>query len=817
MTDLPWSDVEQVLAQVLDATPDQRRARLDTLCADRPDLRARVEALLKAHDSADGFLDASPAIAALPDADEIASRLVGRSLGPYRITALIGRGGMGAVYRAERADDQFHKDVAIKVLTATLSDEARRRFHEERQILADLDHPHIARLLDAGVTADGAPYVVMEHVDGVPFDHRVAERVPRAQWIAMFRAVCAAVHFAHQHLVVHRDIKPANILVTTDGVPKLLDFGIAKILAADGDERDVTVWRAMTPDYASPEQVCGAPISIASDVYSLGVLLHELLTGRKPHVLAGKTLDEVIRTLRDEDVAPPETGDRDLDAIVKKALRKVPSERYASAEELSTDLANVLDRRPVLARHGSRRYVFGRFISRHRIAVGAAAGALLVAGVALGAFVRESRLAARRFDDVRSLANFVMFDMHDAIAPLPGSTPVRKQLVDRALAYLDALSVDAAGNVDLQADLARGYARLGDVQGVQALANLGDPRGALASYDKSRRLLEAVVAARPTDGLLVTRLAQVDMRRSTLLINLRRPAEAVEAAQAAVREAEALVRARPGEASIELQGHTFQALGDALSDAGDTEQGRTYWQRAVDVSEQLLALTPDSANRQRTAALAHKYFAGQTPNNDAGRETSRTHLRRALELDQRRVDAAPADREARLDLSFDFSELGTIASNAHRYDEALEAFTRASDIRAELARVDPTDTRLQDRLSFIERRRGNTLYQLGRLDEAQRAHERSLDIAEALLRMNNASAGFRSNVAICALNTARTLRARALTMTGGAASALRESACRHLARARLLLIENRTRGVANRQDADVFAAIEKDLSSCAAR
>src|SRR5215470_5019015 len=392
-----WPLVKDVFQAALDRPPEERAAFLDSACAGDDALRREVESLLVAQREAGAFLSRPAALPAPPE-------LEGRRVGPYRVLGPIGRGGMGVVYRAVRDDDVFRKTVALKVVAGGASAEHLRRLAHERQILGRLQHPNIATILDGGTTDEGQPYLVMEYVEGEAIDAYCAARgLGTRERLEMFRTVCSAVQYAHQNLVVHRDLKPQNVLVTPDGQPKLLDFGIAKLLAAgvDPDETPTaTLLPMMTPEYASPEQVRGEAVTTASDVYSLGVVLYELLTGARPYSVRTGSLQEIVRVVCDTQPAVPSAaapqahGVRgDLDTIVLKALRKEPARRYASAQELADDLRRYLEGRPVLARKDTVGYRVGKFVGRHRVGVAAAA---LVAASLVGGLVttlRQARIA----------------------------------------------------------------------------------------------------------------------------------------------------------------------------------------------------------------------------------------------------------------------------------------------------------------------------------------------------------------------------------------------------------------------------------------
>ena len=400
-----------------------------------------MNALLDSHAQADGFLETPALVAATTPEPR-----PGQRIGPYDIGEKVAQGGMGAVYRAIRADGHFQQQVALKLVRRGMdTEQVLRHFRNERQILASLAHPNIARLLDGGSTDDGRPYFVMEYIEGSPLDEYCeTHKLSIASRLELFLVICSAVHYAHQRLVVHRDIKPGNILVTSDGQPKLLDFGIAKITASQPVTGTMTAADMMTPEYASPEQLRGEPITTASDIYSLGLLLYYLLTGRCPHRSASRAPLEIARLLSEEPekpsvVAPKPLRRRlagDLDSIVLKALRKEPEQRYSSVEQFASDIRRHLEGSPVIARKGAASYHVFKFAKKHKAGIAAAALVFVTLAGGLAATAWEARVARaeraraeRRFNDVRKLANSLLFQLHDLIEDLPGSTPARSFLV----------------------------------------------------------------------------------------------------------------------------------------------------------------------------------------------------------------------------------------------------------------------------------------------------------------------------------------------------------------------------------------------------
>jgi serine/threonine protein kinase/tetratricopeptide (TPR) repeat protein len=406
-----WRRIKHIAGEALERPEAERASFVATSSGGDETLRQHVEALLRSTSAAADLYE-SPALAitggrsAIVAAADASRSVIGSRIGPYRIIGELGHGGMGSVYLGERADGEFEHRVAVKLVGGFPSEPLLRRFREERRILASLNHPHIASLLDGGSTAEGFPYLTMEYVAGTPIDvYCETLHLSLRRRIELFQRVCEAVHYAHQRQIIHRDIKPSNILVTADGVPKLLDFGIAKIIEADDVQAGAqTGLRALTPESASPEQTRGEPLTPSSDVYALGVLLYRLLTGRSPY---GEPASEsaLLRAICDESPEAPsavvrrnrsgESIGRDLDLIVLKALRKEPARRYASAEELGADLTRYLSGRPVAARPDSRSYRLRTFVKRHRVAVTVGAVAMIAGMLAESLLTRTDRPAAQ--------------------------------------------------------------------------------------------------------------------------------------------------------------------------------------------------------------------------------------------------------------------------------------------------------------------------------------------------------------------------------------------------------------------------------------
>ncbi len=509
-----WREVDRIVDAALDLTPEHRASYLETACASDLSLRAEVERLLRSCESAADFLElpaceyAAPLLAVVTPVE---GSVEGMRVGPYRVVAEAGRGGMGAVYLAERDDDQYRRRVALKLVRRGLDGDATvvRRFVEERQILASLEHPNIARLLDGGMTSDGLPYFAMEYVRGTPIDRYCDERrLSLEARLRLFGSVCDAVQYAHRRLVVHRDLKPSNILVTDEGDVKLLDFGIAKLLATDSDSSNPPVTqvglRLMTPEYASPEQLRGEAISTASDVYSLGVLLYELLAGRRPHDAAGRPAHESALTHADAEITRPSlalgrgvdaaatahargtTAERlrrhvagDLDTIVLAALQAQPERRYGSAEQLGADIRRHLTGLPVSARQDAWSYRARKFVRRHRVGVGAATViVLLLIGTTVTTRVQAARVANER-DRAEQVSDFLV-GLFTAADPYSGTS---RELTARVL--LDSGAARASRDLVTHPETR-----------AKMMATIGQAYYGLGLYDDALRQLVPALAIR---------------------------------------------------------------------------------------------------------------------------------------------------------------------------------------------------------------------------------------------------------------------------------------------------------------------------------
>lgn len=508
-------EVERLLDLAAALPPGRRNAFLAKECPD-PRIRAEVLSLLDYAAGAETFFEEAiqGVAASVSGGRELEP---GDAFGPYRIVSLLGRGGMGSVYLAERVDGEVQQKVAIKLLRADCyRPEWRSRFLLERQLLASLHHPSIVHLIDAGHNEDGRPFLVMEYVEGLPIDV-YAIGVDMREKLKLFLHVCDAVAHAHRRLVIHRDLKPSNILVEASGQPKLLDFGIAKLMN-DADDATGTVERMLTPKYASPEQLAGEAQSTATDIYSLGVVLYELIT-RGAQLRPGRGITTRPSRLNPE--AP-----RDLDFIVEKALRPEPEDRYLSVDELSADVRAALDWRPVRARSGDRWYGTRRVLRRFWPAIAAGVVAIGSLSAALYAVNRQRVIAERRLTEVHRLAD-KLFDIDAQVAQLPGGARTRQLIAETALDYLRRISAETPMDSSLALDIGTAYMRVGRVLGVNIAPNLGKTEEADQAAAHAEAFIDSVLARRPSDRTALLRAAQIAHDRMILAGDRRSDADAV--------------------------------------------------------------------------------------------------------------------------------------------------------------------------------------------------------------------------------------------------------------------------------------------------
>jgi non-specific serine/threonine protein kinase/serine/threonine-protein kinase len=814
----------EILGDAIERAPAEREAWLAVACAGDEALYKEVARLLSHEKTAHGFMEESP-FGKVVRLGEEESPFVGRRVGAYEIVEEIGRGGMGAVYLARRADEQFQSLVAVKVIKRGMdTDDILRTFRNERQILADLNHPNVARLLDGGTTGDGRPYFVMEYVEGRSLKKYCDdERLSIKERLRLFLKVCSAVSYAHRNLIVHRDLKPSNILVTEDGEPKLLDFGIAKVLSpsASGQEKTATSVRAMTPEYASPEQVRGQTVTTATDIYSLGVILYELLTGQRPYSFEGRSQAEVAKIITEREPEKPstavshaeETGGGtaeevsslrdtkpselrrrlrgDLDNIVLKAMRKEPERRYSSVEQFSEDIARHLEGLPVGARKDTFTYRASKFVKRNRVGVAAAAITLLtlVGGIVATAWEAHTARAERaraeqRFNQVRKLAHSVMFDYHDEIAALPGSTKVRERLVKDALEYLDSLSQDAGNDPSLMRELAAAYERVAAVQGgaagteshaLTSMSNLGDTQGAIASQAKSVAIRERLAALEPGNRDAQYELALSYLGMSSDLF-FSSPEESVEYDRKAIPILEALLAADPAKETLQYRLATTylsiaKSLGNpAVPNLGDTKGASEFMSKAQALTEKLAADHPTNVDYQMLLGSLYN-SSGLMLQADGKLKESLDAYERAAAVDERLVEQDGANTLYRRELAAQVGNAGSTMLKLGDSSGALERFRRAQAIYESLAAADPNDASIRRNYAVGYRNLGAALGATGDRAAAIENFHKAQQIFAELVSKDPNNADFRRQWAYVYLVTSR-FQSEAKDLNGAINSAL---------------------------------------------
>lgn len=663
------------------------------------ELRAEVEQLLRfdaeADDSLAGYVAASARelLQAKGDVEE-----KGRC-GPYRLTRVLGRGGMGSVHLAERSDGEVQHKVAVKILRYGGEEPLfLDRFLQERQILASLSHPGIGRLFDAGHTDEGLPYLVMEYIDGAPIDV-YAERLDLRSKLRLFLRLCDAVSYAHRNLVIHRDLKPSNVLVDHSGQPKLLDFGIAKIMDAAVDQTR-TQERLLTPEYASPEQVRGSSWSAASDIYSLGALLYKLLTGRSPHAFASSSRQAIEFAICLEE--PPAPGvvnpalPRDLDFIVSKALRKEPEERYGSADAFASDIQAFLESRPVRARSGSAWYRTRKFLRRYWVP--ATAAALVIVSLATGLYLtaRERAVAQRRFLEVRQLAHTFVFDLHDEIAKLEGSTKTRQMMVQTGLQYLDKLAGDAGNDLGLWREIAAAYVKIGDAQGHPTSPNLGRVADALESYHKAGDIYRGIAAR---DSVYLPDLASYYLKYAGLIRFTNDLKQARNLSESAIHTFDDIrARQRPDPKLEAAYVGAWCTLGDMDEDMGEFRRAWSEFLHCRELARARLSLRRDVPS---LSALSQADERVGTAAHELGHFTEALS---AFDEDQsvlaEMLAAEPHNpvfhrRQALVHLYRSTVYYDEVRPNLGNPARSLESARRYLDATDEMVRSDPTNTSAQ--------------------------------------------------------------------------------------------------------------------------
>jgi eukaryotic-like serine/threonine-protein kinase len=764
------AELRSLFRQALDLGPEERSAFLRSPSLS-DEMREELKALLAADLGSETFFEETIA------REQPRSPGVGERFGPFETRELLGRGGMGAVFKAERVDGELAQIVAIKVVErGWLAPRALERFRQERQFLAGLVHPNIARLIDGGTRDDGVPYLVMEYVEGASLDQYCEQRqLPVPDRLRLFLPLCDAVEYAHQKLIIHRDLKPSNVLISAAGEPKLLDFGVAKALdPADGAKTQTLV---LTPDFASPEQARGEEITTATDVYGLGAVLYFLLTGRAPHAVKDMSAAELQKTISEtapelpSQIRPELKGD--LENIILKALHVEPHRRYRSAHQLAEDVERYLSSRPVLATPDRWSYRLNRFVKRHAIASVAALLAFAAIAGGTGMSLYEARRAEKRFAQVRDLANRFVFDFEAAIRETPGTLTARKMAIATGREYLSRLSEDAGSDANLKRELAQSYYRLSGAersagesgpsiehiqksiallkdlkddccgsaeqraQYVRAWADLaiiqGDTR---STQDGVQSSIEATRAARafvgdfPKDPRASRSLVIALATEGSMLNNLGRAQEARPLLEEADRRIADLVQAAPqDEELLFVQVRVASYFAKVLDSLGDALGSIQSNQKAEAILDRLIEKHPQSARwpQLKLAALAGMAGSYQRLSHDDASVQPKFEAtaREAYELARANAVGSPDDN-TRLDaLAVEINRLASALGMALKTKEQLSLLEDGKKIISRLLQKDPSNRR------FLGLQESNELHVASALSDLRRWPEALAGLKQA--------------------------------------------------------------------------------------
>ncbi|MGM9484812.1 protein kinase domain-containing protein [Roseateles sp. NT4] len=719
-----WQSLKALLAEGLSLSEEAREEFIQRRCAHDDAMAVELRALFRASAQTHNPLATGPPKRLLEAlAGWRAEGRVGLLLGPWKLVRRLATGGMGEVYEGERADGRFEQRVAIKLMLPGQERPVElERFYAERRLLATLDHPNLAKIVDAGLDVLGLPYFVMELVDGQPIDvYCDSASLGFNQRLSLFRSVCQVVHYVHGQGIVHRDLKPANILVTKAGQVKLVDFGIAKRFGDAAAENAATVvgQRVLTVDYASPEQLRGDPVTPASDVYSLGVVLHRLLTGASPYdeaLAQGFHLSHAIACVEPSPISSLVRRRMkvvrrvlgDLDAVLLLALRKSAAQRYASAQAFSDDLFRLLEGLPVRARNGALTHRLFSFVVRHKlwIAATAAANLALAGGIAVASFQareanRQRVQAELNARDVRALSSVLMFDLHDALVDVAGTTEARRLVVETALRYLDVASAAPNPSAMDQIQVAIGYRKVGDALGQAYAPNLGDPEGALKYYDRATSLLDALPADR--DGL--RERAMVHRRRAALLTSRSRGAEALKAVNQSVDAAARLTDLEPA------------------NDDNEVRLGRAYSLKAL-IEVMLGHLDEFVIDTQKARSLYQQVLSRNGEHYDA--------MTRLATLDSQVGEYFLLDRATPADAQ-----------------QALALYARSQAMLRRAAQLSSTSRDIDERIASNINDEGRALHRMGRHREAVAKHREALIAWRQLSEREEANVRYRVEIMHC--------------------------------------------------------------------
>lgn len=800
-----WEKVKNLLDEVLSIEPSKRSIFLkESAVSDY--VKAEIESLMAFETEAENLMNLS-AIEFSKDffsEEDSPNSLLGQQIGTYRVIREIGHGGMGAVYLAERNYGKFEQKVALKMLKREMNTSAiRRRFRHEGEILASLEHPNIARLLDTGTTDDKTPYLAMEYVEGLPIDEYCRKNTLDLNGrLDLFRQVCGAVNFAHRNLIVHRDLKPSNILVTNEGIPKLLDFGISKILSSEIEQiNSATVTRlgAMTPSYASPEQLQRKSVTTATDIYSLGVILYELLCGHRPFEEKEENLKDIFqavleseppfpssvlekdlgkfKTFSKKEIELPESIDElptiplalennttpiksthtkseqyfltsgslrgDLDNIVMKALRKEPERRYSSADNFAEDLHRHQRGLPVTARPNTFMYRAEKFVQRNSlsVSVGILFFLALIGGIVATMWQSkiaqyEREKAEKRFNDVRTLANSFLFDFSPLIENLPGSTPARELLVKKALEYLDNLSRETGEDLELQLELAAAYQKVGDVQGHPYNPNIGDTKGAFESYEKSLSIRQKLVNASPNDLRFQEELSNIYKLIADLHSNGGDITKSAENYDASLKILEKLVELNPQDFELKAKlASILRIRGLVPFYDGENKKAIEYYVKSQNIFGELIKLRPEDSKIAEEYAFTFVSI-GEAQGWDNDFQSAAINLQKGLDLLLPLSEVYPNDTKIQRSLMLAYNKRAENFQDLEDFDKSVEMFRKSIVLANKNLAADPQNFLAKRDVAMTYKKLAQALDDAGKSNESLEKLSLAINIFQEMSRLD---------------------------------------------------------------------------------
>lgn len=732
-----WKEIEQHFHTALEYSPEEREKFLEALKKSHPKLFISVRQLLTSHFESNHFLEN-------PIFDDMISNPDDR-LGPWKIIREIGKGGMSTVFLAERADGSFTRQVAIKFLHGLApGKEMHSRMKSEQKILASLNHKNICTLMDVGFHQNGRPYFIMEYIDGVPIDKWCSShKLSIHERLYLFIQVCEAVSYAHQRLIVHRDIKPSNILVDKDGHVKLLDFGIAKIIRKVPDlSNTATDIYLMTPEYASPEQIHHQSITTATDIYALGQLLYLLLTDNLPFDFEKKSPFEISRIITETEPTKPsetvlispvslgELSDKqaakqlrgDLDNIIIKTLQKNPQRRYQSAEHLKTDILNFIENKPVSARPETYTYRAKKFVQRHKTSV---ATALLTTILLIGSTIfsiwqaaeanSQRIIAEKRFVDVRNLANSLIFDLHDSIAPLPGSTPARELIMEEALNYLDQLAETEHADHALLLELATAYQKIGDVQGNPTNDNLGHHQESINSYQKGFSIAQSVIEQDSVNLRGREVLANISDKTGDVQAVLGNLETAKESKLASLNLYKSLADEYPEDQSRQFA-YSISLIksGDLMgnpnfSNLGDSKESLRLYKTAENLLLPIYNSEPETPNYIKYLGIVYERMGTIYQSENLLDEAIRS-FDESMKLRQKLVETDPLNTDAIRDEAIAHEKMGDVFKHSDNLEKSLVSYQESFRLFSWLADTDPQNSMAKQSLAISYIHLGDLYY-----------------------------------------------------------------------------------------------------------